>query len=215
MKQGLINPETRWKEISLQPVIAQSEAYKELCAAYQSSDDTAAGGDVAANSSCRDIFEKCLQKVQESFRTDRRLLRDILDDCKLRIAHDSTLEWLRLNLLRLCKDYGRDSIAVTDRELLDRELEAAVAAVAAQAISDSSKASVEVVKKDDDEKEKPVSSGGVVAIEEGEEVDDNPPPRGSGGRPYLPSAVLSGSLHNATHLRKLLLERNATLVRHP
>lgn len=217
MKQGLINPETRWKEISLQPVIAESEAYKELCAAYQSSDDTAAAGaDAAANSSCRDIFEKCLQRVQESYRTDRRLLRDILDDCKLRVAHDSTLEWLRVNLLRLCKDYGRDSISVTDRELLDRELEAAVAAVTAQTSRDSSKASVEVAKKEDDEKEKPVvSSGGTVAIEEGEEVDDNPPPRGSGGRPFLTSAVLSGSLHNATHLRKLLLERNATLVRDP
>ena len=215
VKQGLIVPETRWKEISLQPVITESEAYKGVCAAYQSSDDAATGGDASANNSCRDIFEKCLQRVQESFRTDRRLLRDILDDCKLRVVHDSTFEWLRLNLLRLCKDYGRDSIAVVDRELLESELEAAVAAVLAQS-TDSSKAPVEVgvAKKEDDDKEKPVGSSayGAAAIEEGEEIDDNPPPRGSGGRPYLTSAVLSGSSHNAAHLRRLVLERNATLV---
>ena len=182
-------------------MLAEAEAYKELVALYLPSVSAEGGGSVpplvpggetAAGNAGREIFDRCLQKVQDTFRADKRILRDVLDDCKLKVAHDSTIEWLKVILLRLCKTYGRDAIPVVDREILDKELEAASAAVAAQN-GDSKK----------EEKEKSPSPDVAANIEEGEEIDDTP---------FMPCPLLSSSLHSATQLRKLVLERGANLV---
>eukprot|EP00597_Dinobryon_sp_UTEXLB2267_P017114 CAMPEP_0201108498 /NCGR_PEP_ID=MMETSP0812-20130820/61864_1 /ASSEMBLY_ACC=CAM_ASM_000668 /TAXON_ID=98059 /ORGANISM="Dinobryon sp., Strain UTEXLB2267" /LENGTH=1019 /DNA_ID=CAMNT_0047369973 /DNA_START=23 /DNA_END=3082 /DNA_ORIENTATION=+ len=205
-KQGLILPETRWKDLSLRPELTGASAYTELCALYQPSPTggvMAAGGDTAAVACCREIFEKCLQRVQDSFRGDKRLLKDLMHDCKLSVAHDSSLEWFRMVLLRLCKDYGDkegSGASMTEKEAVDRELEAMTAAVAA---ANKAKEGVPAVTE-----EKLPSSSTDVAIEEGEEIDDSR----HAGRPAMLSSILSGSINSVNQLRKLLLERHATLA---
>lgn len=204
-KNGLILPETRWKDFSLLPELTGSKAYTDLMAMYLPLGDASnaamvAGGEAAAVSSCRDIFEKVLQRIQDTSRSDKRLLRDVMQDSKIKVAHDSSFEWFRMVLLRLCKDYGRDATPMVDREVLEKELEAAVAAVAAAKASDG--------RKEEDK-------GGDEVIEEGEEVDDNPAPRLGGPatfRPAIASSILSSSYNSVSQLRKLVLERNASLV---
>jgi hypothetical protein len=44
----------------------------------------------------RDVFEKVLVVVRESYRSDKRLLRDVMADLKIVVKHDSSLEETRL-----------------------------------------------------------------------------------------------------------------------
>lgn len=100
VRRGVVNQDSRWKEFILLPELTEATEYQELCAAAAAG-EAVVGSVVDPTAVCREVFERVLVRVQDDFRADKRLVRDLLHEVRVRVSHDSRFEDLRALALRV------------------------------------------------------------------------------------------------------------------
>lgn len=96
-KEGIITPETRSKDILAD--IESSDPYKAiqlLCSTYHESDSKAIN-------ICREVCDEVLSQIQNTYRSDKRLIKTALNDNKIKVRHDSTFSDIRRSLLKIAR----------------------------------------------------------------------------------------------------------------
>ena len=104
-RDGVVIADSRWKDFSVSPSLTTSDVYKDLQGAYQQHFTSSAGAEkdpssissstsAAVLNCCREVFERVLLKVQEDYRADKRLLREVFQLAKVKISHDGSVQQL-------------------------------------------------------------------------------------------------------------------------
>jgi hypothetical protein len=95
VKDGSLTTESRWQDVANSPVIINSPAFVQLREIVEET------GGMPGYSAGRDIFDQVLSKVQEIYRADRRLIREMLNSVKVKVSHDSKFNDLKTLVLKM------------------------------------------------------------------------------------------------------------------
>lgn len=98
-KDGLIKPEFRWKDVYSISQVPESIEFKELSEMIEL---TSQGGprNVSDHKIFKDISDKVINNVKNSFRSDRRLFREALDELKIYITPKTTYQQVKVSFLK-------------------------------------------------------------------------------------------------------------------
>ena len=99
-KEGVLVAESRWKDFVVLPQVAEFPQFREVCALLgrdASGMDNGDRDDTVASAAAslgvlggpRETFDKIQAAIREAYRVDKRLIRDVLEDSKFEILHDT------------------------------------------------------------------------------------------------------------------------------
>jgi len=99
VKQGKINVDSRAKDLPNMKEVDASEPYVKIVSLCASLDN----GETKSSTACRDIFEQVITKVQDLYRSDKRVIKGLMSEHKVKIRHDTVYKDFRSALLKLAR----------------------------------------------------------------------------------------------------------------
>ena len=95
---GLLKVNSRWKDWTDRVELTDSVEYKQLDSLLSDSKSSTLVGTTALDVT-RSAFERVQLDIREAYRTDKRLIRDVIDEIKFELRHDTTLADFKLAML--------------------------------------------------------------------------------------------------------------------
>lgn len=99
VKQGKINVESRVKEVLIMKEVDTSEPYVKIISLCVSLDNA----ETKSSTACRDVVEQVITKVQDLYRSDKRVIKGLMSEHRVKIRYDTVFKDFRSALLKLAR----------------------------------------------------------------------------------------------------------------
>jgi hypothetical protein len=99
VKQGKINVESRAKEVLIMKEVDTSEPFVKIISLCLSLDNA----ETKSSTACRDVVEEVITKVQDLYRSDKRVIKGLMSEHRVKIRHDTMFRDFRSALLKLAR----------------------------------------------------------------------------------------------------------------